>query len=153
MNVLEHIKEEHADFRKKLTKIENAKGEQKKVIFKELFAEIHGHHEAEEQVVFPLVKAKKDEKAQDIVLEMIEEHTLGMHQFKVLDKTPVEDETWDAKFAVLKEVLTHHMDEEEKEFIPKAQKAITEKVLVDILPKFESVLEDNLNKMMKKLDK
>jgi hemerythrin superfamily protein len=117
MNVLSHIKEEHEKFREKMSKIKSAKGNKKK-LFREFYAELDGHHEAEEHVVFPLIREKVKGEDDEIVLEMIEEHSLGSYQFSVLEKTPEDNETWDAKFSVLKEVLEHHMKEEEKEFIP-----------------------------------
>ena len=149
MDVLDHIKKEHDGFKKKIADIEAATSAKKKEIFKELHAEIHGHHEAEEKIVFPMVKEKKDEEAMEVVQEMIEEHRLGSYQFSVLEKTPVENETWDAKFSVLKEVLEHHMEEEESELVPMARKMIPERKLVEIMDKFESVHEEKKKEMKK----
>lgn len=151
MNILDHIKEEHEDFKKKITKIEKAKGAKKEDMFKELYAEIHGHHEAEEKVLFPIVKEKAKGEDLEMVLEMIEEHSLGNYQFKVLQKTSVENETWDAKFTVLKEVLEHHMTEEEDELLPIAKKMISEAKLVESLDKFETVHKEKTKQQEKKL--
>lgn len=72
---------------------------------------------------------------------MIEEHSLGAYQFSVLQRTSVDNETWDAKFSVLKEVLTHHMDEEEKELFTQARKVLTEEELVEKYEPFEEAEE------------
>lgn len=141
MDVLNHIKKEHEQFRKMIMKIESADGNKKKDLFQSFYAELSGHHEAEEQVLFPLVKENAKDKDLEIVLEMIEEHSLGKHQFSLLERTAVENETWDAKFSVLKEVLDHHMKEEEKEFMPLARKAVPKEKLTEILGTFESTLE------------
>ena len=125
MNVLEEIKKEHDEFRSLIKEIENTEGDNKEELFKELYAKLKGHHEAEEHVVFPDVKDKSDEDGQEIVMEMIEEHSLGAYQFSVIHKTGIDNETWDPKFSVLKEVLTHHMDEEEKELFKQARKVLT----------------------------
>lgn len=151
MNVLDHIKEEHESFREKMAKIEAATGNKKKEIFRELYAEIHGHHEAEEKVIFPMVKEKTDKEDMEIVQEMIEEHSLGSYQFSVLERTSVDNETWGAKFSVLKEVLDHHMEEEEDEFLPMAKKLIPKEALVEILAKFETVHEEKMKEQKKKL--
>lgn len=151
MNILDHIKEEHEDFKKKIAKIEKAKGAKKEDMFKELYAEIHGHHEAEEKVLFPIVKEKAKGEDLEVVLEMIEEHSLGSYQFKVLQKTSVENDTWDAKFTVLKEVLEHHIKEEEEELLPIAKKMISEAKLVEILDKFETVHKEKTKQQEKKL--
>lgn len=151
MNVLNHIKEEHKKFRGLIASIESAKGDKKKELFRELYAEISGHHEAEEHVVFPLVREKAKSKNDEIVMEMIEEHSLGSYQFSVLEKTAIGNETWDAKFSVLKEVLDHHMKEEEGEFIPLAKKVIPEEKLANIMDEFETVLNEYKNKRKEKL--
>lgn len=150
MNVLDLIREEHVAYKDKVTKITAAKGDSKKEIFRELHTEIHGHHEAEEAVVFTLFREKENEKLLEAVLELIEEHRLLTYQFSVLEKTSVENETWDAKFSVLKEILIHHLEEEEKEFLPKAKKMISEEKLVEILDTFEDVLEVKMKE--KKMD-
>lgn len=151
MDVLTHIKKEHEDFRKQIAKIESAKGDKKKDLFKEFYAELNGHHEAEEHVVFPLVKEKVKGEDIEVVLEMIEEHNIGSYQLSILERTSVENETWDAKFSVLKEVLDHHMKEEENEFIPLAKKNVPQEKLSEILEEFENVLEKYKKEKKEKL--
>jgi len=46
---------------------------------------------------------------------------LVMHE---LEGVPVDDETWAAKFTVMKENIEHHIDEEEGEMFPKARDVI-----------------------------
>ena len=151
MDVLDHIKEEHEKFRKLMASIESAQGDKKKNLFRELYAELNGHHEAEEHVVFPIVQEKVKGKDVGVVLEMIEEHSLGNYQFSLLEKTSVENETWDAKFNVLKEILGHHMEEEENEFMPVARKAVTKEKLTDMLEEFEITLKKYRNEKKQEL--
>ncbi|GAU79182.1 hemerythrin domain-containing protein [Fusibacter sp. 3D3] len=151
MDVLAHIKKEHKEFKKMISQIESAQGEKKKEIFREFYAELNGHHEAEEHVVFPLVRKSAKGKDDEVVLEMIEEHSLGRHQFSILERTAVDNETWDAKFSVLKEVLNHHMEEEENTFMPLARKVVPKEHLDSILDEFESVLETYKMKKKEKL--
>ncbi len=141
MNVLEEIKKEHEEFKSLITEIENSDGETKKELFKDLYARVKGHHEAEEHVVFPDVKEKSDDQGKEIVREMIEEHSLGAYQFSVLQRTSVDNETWDAKFSVLKEVLTHHMDEEENELFKQAREVLSEEELQEKYNPFEKTEE------------
>ena len=76
---------------------------------------------------------------------MIEEHNLGNYQFSLIERTSLENDTWDAKFSVLKEVLEHHMDEEESDFIPLANKVLSKKQLEDLYEEFETVSDKNEN--------
>lgn len=144
MDVLKHIKEEHEEFRSMMKEIESAKGKKKENLFQELDAKIHGHHEAEETVIFSKVKEKVKGEDEMVVMEMIEEHHLGKHQFEVLEGTRPEDETWDAKFSVLMEVLEHHMKEEEREFMPLARKVMPKEWLEESLNEFEAVHEEKM---------
>lgn len=151
MDVLKEIKKEHDEFKNLIEKIENSTGEKRKKLFNELYAKIKGHHEAEERVVFPDVKKKADDKGKDTVREMIEEHSLGAYQFSVIQRTGVDNDTWDAKFSVLKEVLTHHMDEEEKEFFKEAKKVLDKDQLQEKYDKFEKTNNEYKKKQEEKL--
>ncbi len=141
MNYITHNKEEHKEFKSLMKKVENAGDQNKKEIFQELFIKLHGHHSAEEEVVFPAIKEKATGEDLDVVLEMIEEHHLGNYQFSVINRTSEENETWDAKFAVLKEVLEHHMDEEEDELLEIAKRLLSKEQLEDMMDEFEKVNE------------
>ena len=151
MDVLTHIKEEHIEFKELMKRIEKSEGEKKKELFRELYADLHGHHEAEEDVIFPLVKEKSNEEDKETVKEMIEEHNLVSYQFSLIERTSVENDTLDAKFNVLKEILEHHMAEEEKDFMPLARKVLSKDQLEELLDKFESVLEEYKKEKQKEL--
>lgn len=151
MDVLKEIKKEHDEFRILISTIENSKGQQKKKHFDELYARIKGHHEAEERVVFPDIEKKADDEGKDTVREMIEEHSLGAYQFSVIEKTGLDNETWNAKFSVLKEVLTHHMDEEEKNLFKEARKTLKKEELEEKYELFESTNDEYKKKQEEKL--
>lgn len=151
MDVLKEIKKEHDEFRDLIKKIENAEGKNKKDLFHELYTKIKGHHEAEERVVFPDVKTRADKDGKDTVMEMIEEHSLGAYQFSVIEKTAIDNETWDPKFSVLKEVLTHHMDEEEKEFFKEAREVLKKEELEEKYEPFEATHDEYKKKQEEKL--
>ncbi len=151
MNILEEIKKEHEEFRGLVSQIENSRNNKKKQLFEELYAKLIGHHEAEEHVLFPDVKKNSDGEGQEIVREMIEEHSLAACQLSVIQKTSLENETWDAKFSVLKEVLTHHMDEEEKSLIKQAKKVLDKEILEAKYEAFETTMEKYQEQQEKKL--
>ena len=151
MDVLKEIKKEHDEFRSLIEKIEKADGKKKKDLFEDLYAKVKGHHEAEEHVVFPDVKDRVDDEGKDTVMEMIEEHSLGAYQFSVLERTGVDNETWGPKFSVLKEVLTHHMDEEEKELFKVAREVLKKEELEEKYDPFEEAQEEYEKKQKDKL--
>ena len=147
MNVLEEIKKEHEEFKTLIKEIENSEGESKKKLFEDLYAKIKGHHEAEEIDV----KEKSEDEGKEVVREMIEEHSLGAYQFSVIQKTSIDNDTWDAKFSVLKEVLTHHMDEEEKELFKQAREVLSETELEEKYDPFEKTQEEYEEEQKNKL--
>lgn len=152
MDVLIEIKKEHDEFRSTIAAIEKAKGQKKLELFNEFYAKLHGHHEAEERVLFPDVKKMAKKKDKEVVLEMIEEHNIGTYQFSLISRTGMDNETWDAKFSVLKEVLTHHMDEEEKEFFKLAREVLDEEVLAAKYEPFEETMTKYMEEQKKKLN-
>lgn len=151
MDVLTHIKEEHDEFRSLIKEIEAATGDKKKSMFQDLYAKLYGHHEAEETVIFPKAKEAVKGEEEELVLEMYEEHSLARYQFSVLERTSVDNETWDAKFSVLKEVVEHHMEEEENEFLPLARKLFPSEVLDELYDEFEKVMEEKKTEKEKDL--
>ena len=82
---------------------------------------------------------------------MIEEHSLAAYQFSVVEKTGIDNETWDAKFSVLKEVLTHHLDEEEKEFFKLAKETLKKDEREEKYDPFENTQEEFKRKQEEKL--
>ncbi len=151
MDILAEIKKEHEEFRGLLSAIENSQDNERKQLFEELYAKLIGHHESEEHVLFPDVKENSDDNGKDIVREMIEEHNLAAHQLSVIQKTSLNNETWDAKFSVLKEVLTHHIHEEEKSLFKQAKKVLDKEILKAKYDAFETTMEKYKEKQEKKL--
>lgn len=146
MDILQEIKSEHDEFRKLILKIEKASSQKKKSLFDELNIKVHGHHEAEEKILFKDVKSRTDKEGKDVVLEMVEEHNLATYQLSLLDRTSTENETWDAKFSVLKEVLTHHMDEEESELFKQAREVLSKEELKEKYQPFEDKNDEEKKK-------
>ncbi len=140
MDVLQEILKEHEEFRDLMKKIENAKDEDKRDLAAELRISVYGHHEAEEHVVFSKVEEDKD--AEDVVFEMEEEHTLLNHQLDQLLEMRVDHSHWDARFGVLKEILTHHLDEEEEDFFPEARRVLSKEELEAAYEPFEAKHEE-----------
>ncbi len=151
MNYINHNVEEHKKFKELMGRVEESSGNKKVKVFYELYANLHGHHLAEEEIVFPKLKEKAEGEDLEIVREMIEEHHLGNYQFSIINRTSEENETWDAKFAVLKEVLEHHMEEEEDELAKVAKKLLSTEELEALMDEFEKVYEKKMEEKKKEL--
>ncbi|MDD3265808.1 MAG: hemerythrin domain-containing protein [Burkholderiales bacterium] len=98
--------------------------EQKLDILGNLKKELQLHEQIEEDVVYPILKKKKDLK--DVTLEAYEEHHVVDGILDELEKVDPENEIWKAKLTVLQEILLHHIKEEEKEIFPEATDKLTQ---------------------------
>jgi hypothetical protein len=133
VDALKLLKDDH-DKVKKLLEEGESTTERAVKTRKELFAKIKGElkvHEAiEEEVLYPALKEHAETK--DIVLEAYEEHHVVDVILGELEQTPVDDETWAAKFTVMKENLEHHIEEEEDEMFKQARQVMDESELGEL---------------------
>lgn len=120
MNAVDLLKSQHRAVEKKFAKIEAAhQPKQKAMLFAEIADSLAAHAAIEEHQFYRAVKAKRTE---DILLESLEEH-LGIKRVLAdLLVTAPTDETFDAKVKVLKDLVEHHVEEEEEDLFPKVKK-------------------------------
>jgi hemerythrin superfamily protein len=130
MNAIELLKSQHRKVEGLFSKIERARDSKKKeAYFIEIADSLAIHASIEEHHFYPGVKAKTTE---EILLESVEEH-LGMKRvLSDLLELSVDDETFDAKLKVLKDLVEHHVEEEESSLFPKVASAVDKADLDDI---------------------
>lgn len=120
MNAIKLLESQHRKVEDLFAQIEKAKSEDAKdQLFTDIADKLAVHATIEEHHFYPAVKAKRTE---DIVLESLEEHVGIKRVLADLLATDASDSTFDAKIAVLKEQVSHHVDEEERELFPKVRK-------------------------------
>ena len=95
------------------------------------------HEAIEERILYPALKAH--EEATEIVLEGYQEHHLADLVIKELHQLARNDETWGAKFKVLKESLEHHIQEEEREMFRIARAVLTREALTRLGARMKSL--------------
>ena len=123
----------HDDHEEVTALFETALGEstppsaKKAAIAKVLFA-LTVHAKMEEKIFYPALRkaGKKDEK--DSVLEAAEEHGMVKDMIGKLKRVAGRDETLKAKLTVLKEMVEHHVKEEESEMFDEARKVMGNKL-------------------------
>ena len=92
-------------------------------LFAQLKNELDVHTRIEEEILYPALEEFEETRA--ISLEAFEEHAVVKQLLEELAATPKDDETWTAKFTVLKENIEHHVEEEEGEMFKKARKVLS----------------------------
>lgn len=143
MDAIKLLEADHRSMRKLLDKIESTDEDDRQArgkLFDTLKEELTVHEIIEEEIFYP--ELKEHPKARDIVLEGIEEHNVVDTLLSEMDGLPVDDETWNAKFTVMKENVEHHMDEEEEEMFEKARSVFDESQLEELGQRMEKRRSD-----------
>lgn len=126
------LKDEHKEIRKQFRMFENATApaEQGRIVNRILeLLTIHTY--IENEVMYPEVRKLLPDLDDDI-LESYEEHHVADVLCMELATMKPSDEHFEAKTTVLIENVSHHMDEEEREWFPKVRDGLGRKQLQDI---------------------
>jgi polyhydroxyalkanoate synthesis regulator phasin len=99
-------------------------------LFETIKSELSIHERIEEEIFYPALKSHP--KARDIVLEGYEEHHVVDEIMGELEATDVTDETWGAKFKVMKENIEHHIEEEEGDMFKQARQVFDDDELDEL---------------------
>lgn len=119
--VVAMLKEDHKKVKELFEEFESAEGRERAEIAATAILELEVHAELEEKLIYPAIRQEIEED--DLMNEAIEEHHLVHILMKELKKLKPNDETFQAKFKVLGELVKHHIEEEEGEMLPKAEKS------------------------------
>ena len=91
-------------------------------VLEELANSLAAHMAIEQDIFYPAVKKVDDE----LINESFEEHALAEVALKRLLATDAEDEAFAARVTALKELIEHHVKEEEEELFPEVEKSVEE---------------------------
>lgn len=133
MNALKLLKEDHDLVKKVLAEGEETTERAEKTraeLFERLKSELTVHERIEEEVLYPALRDHP--RSRQLALEGYEEHHVVDTILGELERTPVTDDRWGAKFKVAKENLEHHIEEEETQMFPKARQIFSEVELEDM---------------------
>jgi hemerythrin-like domain-containing protein len=127
------LKDDHAKVKKMLSALEETTERAVKTRqegLAELKRELQIHEAIEEEIFYPALKQHAE--AKEIVLEAYEEHDVVDSIMGEIERTPVDDERWGAKFKVMKENLEHHIEEEEGEMFKHARNVFDREALEEL---------------------
>ena len=117
MDALKLLKEDHSKVKKLFAEVEGL-GEraaaQRKKLFSQIDKELTVHAKVEETIFYPEFKRRaENSEERDEVLEAYEEHALVKELIGQLEGLDPKEETYKAKLSVLKDLVDHHVKEEE----------------------------------------
>ena len=130
MNGLDLLRADHRRVEKLLAQLDDTSEEdleRRRELFRDLTDEMQAHEIIEEEILYPALKDHP--KAREVVLEGYEEHHVVDTIMSELDDVPFDDETWAAKFNVMKENIEHHIEEEEDDMFDQAADIFDEEEL------------------------
>jgi hemerythrin-like domain-containing protein len=142
------LKEDHVEVKGLLKKLaKTRKSKNRKELFQTLRVALVPHMKAEESTFYAPLCTKKE--AREDALEGIEEHHVSEMVLKELEDMPQDEDQWKAKITVFKELVEHHIKDEESKVFKSAKKAFKKAELEDIMKKFEKDKE-KIKKSLKK---
>jgi len=130
MNAIQLLKDDHKKVRGLLAELEGttARGTKKRTqLLATIGKELRVHTKIEEEIFYPALR-EAGEKSDDekMYFEALEEHrAAGELVLPDLEKTAPDSEKFSGRAKVLKELVEHHADEEEKEMFPRARKLLS----------------------------
>lgn len=125
MDVVELLEKDHEKVKDLLEKVEKTTSRGVKTreeLYARIRSELELHTYIEEQILYP--RLKKEDETKDLTFEAVEEHRLVKQLLQELSDLPVDDDVWQAKMTLLKEMVEHHIDDEEEELFPEMKAAI-----------------------------
>jgi iron-sulfur cluster repair protein YtfE (RIC family) len=137
MDAIALLKQDHEAVKKlleELTATTSRAVKKRTDLLSKIAAELKAHMVIEEEIFYPAFKQQggKSDDAK-MYFEAIEEHrAAGDLVLPDLQKTKVESEAFSGRAKVLKELVTHHADEEEKEMFPRARKVFSKQELDEL---------------------
>jgi len=124
------LKEDHNEVKKLLNEAVEGKDPSQ---FPKVKRMLEIHMEGEEKFFYPILRNKDKET----MLEAYEEHNVGKRLIKEIGSTPRNNETCIPKIKVLKDVLEHHIEEEESEIFDEAREILSDQQEQKIIQQFE----------------
>ena len=146
------LKEDHKKVKGLLSELEETseKGVKKREkLLAQIEKEVKVHTQIEEEIFYPAYReavTKKDDRK--LFFEATYEHHVVDLVMPELKRTNPSSEQFGAKAKVLKELIEHHADEEEKEMFPKSRKVLTAEELRELGAEMERRKKELMKKFL-----
>ena len=138
MKATDLLKQQHRNVEALFAKIESGEPE----ALKDLASALAAHMAIEHEFLYPEAR----DVDEDAILEAFEEHAIAETALKRALATDPEDESFDARIKVLKELIEHHVEEEEGELFPEVEAEFDTVQLEALGRKMEARFEQVLKK-------
>lgn len=136
MNAIELIKEEDEMFRQLFGEYGDAQesddGPARNKLAIRLMNELTAHEQMEEDVFFPELRKPVSDEGEDDLDEGLQEHHVADLLINELRDLDPDDDEFKPKMKVLQENVEHHLEEEEENILPRANRVFSSDELEDL---------------------
>jgi hemerythrin superfamily protein len=125
MKATDLLKKQHRQVEKLFKQAEKAtQSQRRRQLMDEIAQQLKLHTQIEEEIFYPAVRELGTSKAEEMIDEAFEEHHVVDLVLAELPNVDPEDERFEAKMTVFSELVHHHVEEEEGEMFPMAEKKL-----------------------------
>jgi hemerythrin-like domain-containing protein len=138
-NLLKKDHQEVMDFLDQIQDLSDHSFKKREDLFNQMKEELVPHLRAEEKAFYAVLLQNKE--AKEGTMEGMEEHHAAELILTELTRMSPEEEYWPAKLSVFKELVSHHIEEEESKIFQVAREVIDEDKMNSIMEKFQAEKE------------
>ena len=121
-SIFDLIRGDHRKVEELFAQIEAADDEAAATILEQLVNDLIVHMRAEEETLY--ARLRNEDDSREDILKSDEEHALVHQMARDLLELDEDDERYNAKIQVMKELVQHHVEEEESQLLPAAEELI-----------------------------
>jgi hemerythrin superfamily protein len=148
MDAIQLLKADHKLVKELLTELEGSTTravKRRTDLLREIQKNLKAHTTIEEEIFYPAFKAAGSKEEAKMYFEALEEHR-AVEDLVLPDliKTDPASDQFSGRAKVLKELLEHHIEEEEGDMFKKAKSLLSKEELVDLGSKMEARKESIL---------
>lgn len=146
MNAIELLKHDHEVVKKLLTELSDTTEravKKRTELLRRIELELTQHTAIEEEIFYPALKQAGEKQDAQMYYEAKEEHrTVDSLVLPDLKKTRPDTIEFAGRIKVLKELLEHHIQEEEEEMFPRAEKLLDHPTLDRLASAMQQMKKD-----------
>jgi hemerythrin-like domain-containing protein len=135
-SAIDLLKEDHRkvkDLLSQLVETTTRAEKTRRQLLEKIDQELHIHTHIEEEIFYPAFKEAGNSEFSKVYFEALEEHrAVNDLVMPDLKKTEPTSEKFSGRAKVLKEMIEHHIEEEEKDMLKKASQSMSREDLVEL---------------------
>ncbi len=143
MDIFDVITSDHEKVKKILEQMEQTSAraaKRRETLLESLSTNFLAHAYAEEQFFYQILLDESSDK--EVAYQALEEHKAAKAVLTDLEEAPADDPRWSARLKVLKELVEHHIEEEETTVFDLARSLMDEDRATDIAHHFKELKKE-----------